>query len=90
MVLTLIWVYLVCRSCLKSCFSTVCKTNIAGLGISWNRIPPELVWLTFFFRLIGGGPFVVIALYVTIVSDLSTEDTRLVHDESDAKAVLNN
>lgn len=32
----------------------------------------------------------VIALYVTIVSDLSTEDTRLVHDESDAKAVLNN
>ncbi len=32
----------------------------------------------------------VIALYVTIVSDLSTEDTRLVHDESDTKAVLNN
>lgn len=32
----------------------------------------------------------VIALYVTIVSDLSTEDTRLVRDESDTKAVLNN
>lgn len=88
MVLTLIWVYLVRTSCLKSSFWTVCKTNIAGLGLFWDRIPPELVWLTFFFRLIGCGPFVVIALYVTIVSDLSTEETRLVRDESDAKAVL--
>lgn len=88
MVLTLIWVYLVCTSCLRSCLCTVCKTNTASSGIFWNTIPPEFVWLTFFFRMIGGGPFVVIALYVTIVSDLSTDETRFVRDESDAKAAL--
>lgn len=88
MVLNLIWVYLVCTSCIRSCLSKAYKTNTASSGIFWNRILPELVWLTFFFRLIGGGPFVVIALYVTIVSDLSTDETRFVRDKSDAKAAL--
>lgn len=38
----------------------------------------DLILLTAIFRLIGGGPFLVIALYVAIVNDLSDRETRYV------------
>ncbi|XTI92976.1 MFS general substrate transporter [Cenococcum geophilum] len=42
----------------------------------WDSLPLELAWLTALCRCVGGGPFVAIALYMTMASDLSTDENR--------------
>ncbi|KAL4821136.1 major facilitator superfamily domain-containing protein [Aspergillus spinulosporus] len=43
---------------------------------SWKHIPVEVVWVSSLFRIIGGGPAVAISMCLTMVSDLSSEETR--------------
>jgi hypothetical protein len=35
-----------------------------------------MVFFVILFRIIGGGPFVVISTYAAMVSDVSTKDSR--------------
>ncbi|KAK0516530.1 hypothetical protein JMJ35_001133 [Cladonia borealis] len=42
----------------------------------WHIFPIETVWLAGTFVMLGGGPYIIVALNMTIVSDLSTEQTR--------------
>ena len=45
-------------------------------GHFWNIFPIQAVWLTSLFRAIGGGTYVILALNMTMVADLCSDETR--------------
>ena len=47
-----------------------------SLGHFRNAFRMEFVWVTSLFHILGGGLFTILALHMTIISDLSTNDER--------------
>lgn len=65
-------VYIICECLLLPFFGV---TNYLK-GHFWNVFYIEMVWLTSLFLAMGGGTFIILALNMTMVSDLSIEDNR--------------
>ena len=50
--------------------------NQSTISHSWNVFPVEAVWFAGTFVILGGGPYIIVARTMTIVSKLLTEQTR--------------